>query len=572
MGDGIEMSDRIQMSDICGDKSARNSQSHKHPIEVPELAPSEYCDEIPSIEVFDEKKSITLENRKCIQVNILLNSICIGWLQIFQPDKMRLCEFRTLIKNDIGKLGYYAFLCHGAPCSAAQEVALCLDSILTEPQDNIFASKDHVKVKVKIVRLIKRIKLSKQDNDASSEGENSADSMGLAIMGFDESEMESIKPKSPGHFKQKSNHDVISLIKLETNEMRFVIPPPSLPESTVIIVHKEKQVFNLLQLSRFLLETPITYNRENPCWVDIEGEPIVFRACLTLFPPIHPLTYEDVIMDDTREKIEWFDDYMLLILRIPDVENPKQTKKVSIIVFSDSLIATYHKTAFESLSDMRKKIKRRHLKDKYVTYSCPDPAWVVYGIFDGIVDALLPLVSKIGKRVGEIERRVLTESEPDDQFLLLQKIQKSRAFLTDLRQVLLPKFSIASNVMANVQSVDWMSAVPLPWWTDCQDHIAGMKDKLEVGNSDLESLQNVFLAKVSLNITMKSHHLNELASKLGTLATVLLPLTFLTGLFGMNVQVPWQTEDSLRPFAALCTFMFVLVVVLMIFFKLKKWL
>merc|ERR550517_878478 len=88
-----------------------------------------------------------------------------------------------------------------------------------------------------------------------------------------------------------------------------------------------------------------------------------------------------------------------------------------------------------------------------------------------------------------------------------------------LRQVLIPKHSIASNVMANVVSVEWMGAVPLPWWTDCQDHIAGMTDKLEVGNSDLESLQNVFLAKVSLNITMRSHHLNKLASKLGTLAT-----------------------------------------------------
>jgi len=196
---------------------------------------------------------------------------------------------------------------------------------------------------------------------------------------------------------------------------------------------------------------------------------------------------------------------------------------------------------------------------------------VVYGIFDGIVDALIPLVSEIGKQVGDIERHVLLKSEPDDQSILLQKIQKSRAFLTDLRQVLLPKHSIASNVMANVVSVEWMSAVPLPWWTDCQDHIAAMRDKLDVGNSDLESLQNVFLAKVSLNITMRSHHLNKLASKLGTLATVLIPLTFVTGLFGMNVEVPWQQESNLFPFVGLCIFMFLLVSVLTVIFRLKKW-
>lgn len=559
--------------------SQNPKSKRKRASEITELTPINISGVTASVMITNDEKSSDFIYQNHIQVNILLNSICAGWLRIPQLDKVTLSEFRRLVKKDIGKLGHYAFLCQGAPCSAAQEGMLPLNYILTEPEDNLFASHGHVKVK--IVRLTQRTTPSQQPEYASSEEENSGVAMGLAIMGFNESNVERINTRSPSYFPLERSSaychqtmlpDAVSLVDVESSTMKFVIPPVNSGLSMIIIVAMQKHVFTIRKLSAFLLETPISYDREHPVWVDIEGGPDIFQSCLTLFPPIHPLTLEDVVMNNTREKIEWFDSYMLLILRIPDVKNPEQTEKVSILVFSNSLIVTHHNTACESLSNMRKKIQRRHTVDMDVTYSCPDPAWVVYGIFDGIVDALIPLVSKIGKQVGDIEKDVLTKSEPDDQSLLLQKIQKSRAFLTDLRQVLLPKYSIASNVMANVVSVDWMSAVPLPWWTDCQDHIARMKDKLGVGNSDLESLQNVFLAKVSLNITMKSHHLNELASKLGTLATVLLPLTFLTGLFGMNVKVPWQMENSLLPFVGLCIFMLVLVSVQMVVFRLKRWL
>jgi len=534
----------------------------------------------PLVTTPETKSSRTTKRNKhtpMIQVNILLNSICVGWLKVSRPDVIKLCEFRRKIKREVGSLGRWSFLHQGAPCSVVQEDTMTLESILKEPQGDIFAGGDDVKVW--IVRLrqgvlpFSKVKVGSVDN-ASSDSDNSGVSMGLAIMGFGQQDLRNLNTRTPGSpiYPQSLMPEAVSLFNLETSSMSFLNPPPEVGKSRIIIVAKKKHVFSLSTLATYLEKEPLTYSRENPIWVDIQGGADVFQACLPLFPTVHPLTLEDVVVNDTREKIEWFENYMLLIVRIPNVANPEQTEKVSILVFSNSLIVTHHCIELETLDDMRKKIWRRHRADKDVLHSCPDPAWVVYGIFDGIVDALIPLVSEIGKQVGDIERHVLLKSESDDQSILLQKIQKSRAFLTDLRQVLLPKHSIASNVMANVVSVEWMSAVPLPWWTDCQDHIAGMTDKLEVGNSDLESLQNVFLAKVSLNITMRSHHLNIVASKIGTLATVLLPLTFITGLFGMNVQVPWQKESNLFPFAGLCIFMFLLVFVLTIIFKLKKWL
>merc|ERR1719319_1507073 len=193
------------------------------------------------------------------------------------------------------------------------------------------------------------------------------------------------------------------------------------------------------------------------------------------------------------------------------------------------MIVTHHVEPLDTLETMRKTIKRRHDKDKDCTWQCPDVAWVCYGIVDGLVDYLMPLVKELRNQVASVEKQIFKDPASIDQDELLRSIQNSRAFLTDIRYALMPKHSIVSNIMANCHAVPWMDDVPLPWWTDAQDHLSKMANELDVSNTDLENLQNVFLAKISLDITKRSHNLNEVASKVGFFTTIFLPLTFLTG-------------------------------------------
>jgi Mg2+ and Co2+ transporter CorA len=71
-----------------------------------------------------------------------------------------------------------------------------------------------------------------------------------------------------------------------------------------------------------------------------------------------------------------------------------------------------------------------------------------------------------------------------------------------------------------------------------------MISKLQISTEFVASLESTYLAKVSIEMADTSNQFNEVMKKLSLTATILLPLTFLTGLFGMNIQVPWQTPGD----------------------------
>merc|ERR1719362_1500355 len=111
------------------------------------------------------------------------------------------------------------------------------------------------------------------------------------------------------------------------------------------------------------------------------------------------------------------------------------------------------------------------------------------------------------------------------------------------RSRLWPKSTITHNLLNNyVWRKDFLSDVPQPYWRDINDHVARMVDLLELGTQTLESIQNVFVAKISLEMTQQSNNLAKVGGKLAGVGAVFLPLTVITGIWGMNCKVPFQYD------------------------------
>ena len=91
---------------------------------------------------------------------------------------------------------------------------------------------------------------------------------------------------------------------------------------------------------------------------------------------------------------------------------------------------------------------------------------------------------------------------------------------------------------------DFLSDDPQPYWRDINDHVGRMVDLLELGTQTLESIQNIFVAKVILEMTQQSNTLNEVGGQLARVGTVFMPLTVITGMWGMNCKVPWQYDGT----------------------------
>eukprot|EP01083_Nonionella_stella_P059745 156406_1 len=277
----------------------------------------------------------------------------------------------------------------------------------------------------------------------------------------------------------------------------------------------------------------VQHCEEYPVWMDLACDEETFVMISEhIRPKIHQLSIEDCITPDCREKLEMFDHYLFVCI------HTSVSDKLCMIVLK-GMIVTYHTDCADSTSEVvitevRNRLDKRHKSQ------CPSPGWVVHTIIDVIVDLMIPEVECRVQEVQNVEHLVfaLSGSSHDE---LLQRLQNARNWLQQYRERLWPKSTMTHNFM----NADWrrfLSGVESNFWNDINDHVARMVDLLSVGEQTLEACQNIFVAKISLEMAHQSNDLSDGASRLTALGSIFLPLSFLTAVWGMNCKVPFQYE------------------------------
>ncbi|ETO13305.1 Magnesium transport protein corA [Reticulomyxa filosa] len=315
-----------------------------------------------------------------------------------------------------------------------------------------------------------------------------------------------------------------------TFENKFIIvgPPPDLGTLESGIKHIEMP--NAKELLKKL--SHLKHTHKHPLWVDMSCDHKTFAEIMAhIHPKVHPLTVEDCISKDCREKLEIFDHYLFISIRSPSLYR-ERTQHISIIVFK-TIILTYHEQSARVMDDTRKIIKR-------VQWYCPSPGWVCHAIVDGVIDALIPEVNRVVDEVQNLEQMVLFIGF-DSQNEFLDRFQAARQWLAVARNRLWPKSALTSN-LNNPELQKFLKEVPAPYWRDINDHISRMVDVVEIGLQKLESLQNVFVTKVSLEMSKQAVILSENASRLGATGVIFLPLVFIPTFYGMNIWLPFQNS------------------------------
>ncbi|ETO08820.1 CorA family magnesium ion transporter [Reticulomyxa filosa] len=321
-------------------------------------------------------------------------------------------------------------------------------------------------------------------------------------------------------------------------ENKFIIVGPSTHgPSTQSSCNKHIEVNQPEDLLKRLSQ--LKHTHKHPVWVDMSCDYETFELVAEhIRPSIHPLTIEDCVSRDCREKLEIFDHYLFMSIRAPTIDREK-TQRISIIVFK-TIILTYHEQPAAVMDDTRKIIKRRHFPGLTPKWLCPSPGWVCHAIVDGVIDSLIPDVNRVVAELDNLEKMVFMVNV-DSQNELLHRIQNGRIWLSLYRHRLWAKSTLVHN-LNNLQWRTFLQDVPAPYWRDINDHLSRMVDSIQIGLQTLDSLQSIFVAKISLDMSRHSNDLNEIAGKLGSFGAFFLPLTFFTGLWGMNTWVPFKAD------------------------------
>lgn len=274
----------------------------------------------------------------------------------------------------------------------------------------------------------------------------------------------------------------------------------------------------------------------------------------------HELDLEDVLQESQRPKIDEYDNYLFIILQFP-VYNRKHkrfdTEQFNIFIGQNYLV-TLHDGNLTVLNEIFEKC-RKSIKSKR-TYFGESTGYLLYEIISALFNATFPITDRMQISLRRIEEEIFEAKHPRDQLFDIMLIKKN---IITLRKIVLPQRSVIAALEHKQKR--FLPEDLVIYFDDIVDQIEKLWNILETQKEIIESLEDT-------NESLLSHNINLTMRTLTVFSAIMLPLTFLTGLFGMNVQLPFpEALGSIEHFWSIVISMVTAGIVLFAIFKWKKW-
>lgn len=282
---------------------------------------------------------------------------------------------------------------------------------------------------------------------------------------------------------------------------------------------------------------------------------------------IHPLTTEDIRMRENREKVELFKNYYFVCYNTfePDYEADDYLEPINVymLVFKHAVIS-FHFSPIQHTVNVRRRI--RQLRE-YVKVSSD---WICYALIDDITDGFAPVLKEIEFETDVIEDSVFVAREQDFGPMLLRIGQARKKVMTMLR-LLSSKEGVIKMFTKRCNGEHGSapgSEISL-YLGDIQDHILTMHQSLSQCEKIFSRSHSNYLAQLQVESVNSNNRVTKVLGRITLIGTILVPLNLVTGVFGMNVQVPGQQDESLKWFFGIIGF----IVAVIILFSLlaNKW-
>jgi magnesium transporter len=286
--------------------------------------------------------------------------------------------------------------------------------------------------------------------------------------------------------------------------------------------HAENAMYHDVDLSEkdVLLASP-----DNLLWIDVyDCTPSDLRYIGEVFD-FHPLAIEDCLQPNPRAKVDHYEDYNFFVfhsLVYNEESEDDEITSIELDVFlGPNYIVTIHPVALSAVGQVARVSRRSSLlMDR-------GPDYLLYSIIDNIVDDYIPITDRLGERIDDLEDEIFASApeEVNEEMLALRRT------ILMMRKVLLPQRRIFANVNGRYSFV--IREENRPYYEDVVDHLDRILDSIETYRDLLSGSMDTYYSIVTVRT-------NEIIRVLTIVSTIMIPLTFITGLFGMNVNIPLQ--------------------------------
>jgi magnesium transporter len=313
--------------------------------------------------------------------------------------------------------------------------------------------------------------------------------------------------------------------------------------------YKSKKLKNIKESFPFKETPTIT-------WLNVTGlHEVELIQQIGDFFNIHPLVIEDILNTEQRPKVEIYDDYIFIVLKMLtyDSKNKGVEKEQISLLLGKNYVITFQEKPGDIFDPLRDRIKlgKGHLRKSSSDY-------LMYAIIDIVIDHYFLVLENINEEIESLENLVV--NLPDRR--QMERIHFLKRELLEFRRSNWPVREIVTGLLREESPL--LKESTEPFLRDLYDHVINVSETIESSRDMVSGLLDIYLSNIS-------NRMNEVMKVLTIIATIFIPLSFLAGVYGMNFdfipELKWKWG-----YFGFWTIILIVSGIMLYYFRRKKWL
>jgi len=269
----------------------------------------------------------------------------------------------------------------------------------------------------------------------------------------------------------------------------------------------------------------------------------------------HPLVLEDIVNISQRPKIDEYEDYFFVVLKMLYYDKDEKiiSEQVSFILGKNHVLS-FQESEGDVFDAVRERI--RTAKGRVRTM---ESDYLLYVLIDAVVDYYFNIIEILGDKIEDFETDIFNGNATDD---VSQNIQNLKREILKVRRAIFPLRDVISRIEKSDNAL--ISKQTLNYYRDVYDHLIQVSENIDIYREMIWSLMDMYMTTIS-------NKMNEVMKVLTIMASIFIPLTFIAGIYGMNFDYIPELHYQ-HSYFVLWGVMIIIFIGMIIYFKRKKWL
>jgi len=287
----------------------------------------------------------------------------------------------------------------------------------------------------------------------------------------------------------------------------------------------------------------------NSGWLDILNPGEAEKQFMLENLNFHPLAVEDCFADPV-DRAEHYENHRFVVLKARDADSELDTEYL-LVFLTDNLLVTVRNTVLPSIELFRgryRSIRRQKRLEK-------GPEFLLYELLDSVADDWMDIIANYSDKLDNLEDRVF---DPKMEYpKLLESLHQIKQDLREIQKSVIPLQNIVSRLMRPDE--EFISEDNYLYFRDLADVIKGLVIKVENYSSGAASTRDTYLSQVSVRLSESNARLSEVMTTLTVIGSIMLPLSLIAGVAGMNVGSNFNFNQimlAMTSFASIMLFYF----------------